>query len=95
MHDFDHLLWQTAHHNVQVYKDEGAWYLLVSTQCKHLQPSGRCGIYETRPKVCREHTNDYCEMDAPAEDGFELYFDGYESLLKYCQKRFKTWDKRF
>ncbi|WP_455221438.1 YkgJ family cysteine cluster protein [Kaarinaea lacus] len=95
MQDFDHLLWQTAHHDVQIYKDEGDWYLLVNNKCKFLQPDGRCGTYNSRPMVCREHKNDYCEFDAPAEEGFELFFDCYESLLAYCRKRFKNWDKRF
>jgi uncharacterized protein len=91
--DFDHLLWQLSHANVQAYKDGGGWYLLVNNRCNHLQQDGRCGIYATRPQVCRDHTNDYCEFDAPAEDGFELFFDGYESLLKYCGKRFKNWGR--
>ena len=95
MEDFDHLLWHTAHDNIQIYKDEGDWYLLVNNKCKFLQPDGRCGTYETRPMVCRQHDNDYCEFDSPAEEGFELFFDGYESFLKYCKKRFKNWDKRF
>ncbi|MBI2779557.1 MAG: YkgJ family cysteine cluster protein [Gammaproteobacteria bacterium] len=92
-HDFDHLLWQVSHQNVNVYKDKDGWYLLVNNTCLHLQPGGRCGIYETRPEVCRNHSNDYCEYDAPAEDGFDLFFDGYEALLKYCKKRFKSWGK--
>ena len=95
MRDFDHLLWQTAHQHVQIYKDEDGWFLLVNVSCKHLLPNGGCGIYETRPIVCREHSNDYCEYDAPAEEGFELFFDGYETLLEYCRTRFKSWDKRF
>lgn len=90
-HDFDHLLWQISHANVQVYKDEDGWYLLVNNKCLHLQADGRCGIYEARPQVCREYSNDYCEFDAPAEDGFELFFENYAALLKYCRKRFKTW----
>lgn len=94
-HDFDHLLWQISHANVQVYKDEDGWYLLVNARCRHLLPDGRCGIYDTRPQVCRTHSNDYCEYDAPAEDSFELFFDGYDTLLKYCRKRFKNWDRRF
>jgi Fe-S-cluster containining protein len=92
--DFDHLLWQIAHRDVQVYKDEDGWYLLVNNACLHLQPDGRCGIYETRPQVCREYSNDFCEFDAPAEDGFELYFENYSALLAYCRKRFKSWDDR-
>ncbi len=94
MHDFDHLLWQISHRDVRIYKDDDGWYLLVEAPCLHLQADGRCGIYETRPTVCREHSNDYCEYDAPAEEGFELYFDSYEALLKYCRGRFKTWDRR-
>jgi len=90
-YDFEHLLWQVSHQDVQAYKDDDGWYLLVNRRCNHLQPDGRCGIYETRPQVCRDHSNDHCEFDQPAMDGFELFFDGYESLLKYCRKRFKRW----
>lgn len=90
-HDFDHLLWQVSHENVNLYKDDDGWFLLVEAKCSHLLPRGRCGIYETRPEVCRAHSNDYCEYDSPAEEGFDLYFDTYESLLKYCKKRFKRW----
>ena len=95
MSDFDTLLWQLAHGNVQAYKDEDGWFLLFYTTCRFLADDGRCGIYETRPQMCREYSNDYCEYDSPAEEGFELFFDSYESLLEYCQKRFKKWDKRF
>jgi len=95
MHDFDHLLWQISHHNVCVYKDEDGWYLLVNSLCRHLLPTGGCGIYDERPNICRQHSNDYCEYDAPAEEGFKKFFDSYESLLAYCRKRFKKWDKRF
>ncbi|MGD8782979.1 MAG: YkgJ family cysteine cluster protein [Thioalkalispiraceae bacterium] len=95
MDEFDTLLWQLAHKNIQAYKDEDGWFLLVYTTCQFLQPDGRCGIYETRPQMCRDYSNDYCEYDAPAEEGFDLFFDSYESLLKYCRKRFKRWDKRF
>lgn len=90
-YDFEHLLWQISHANVRVYKDEDGWYLLVENSCLHLLPNGMCGIYDQRPTICREHSNEHCEFDDPAEDGFELWFDGYESLLKYCKKRFRRW----
>lgn len=92
--DFLHLLWQVSHENVCIYKDDESWTMLVSGKCQHLETDGRCGIYEDRPDICREHSNDYCEYDAPAEDGFELYFTNYEELLKYCKKRFKTWGSK-
>lgn len=93
--DFDVLLWQLAHRNVQAYKDEDGWFLLVNTPCRYLLDGGGCGIYDTRPQICRDHSNDYCEYDSPAEEGFELFFDGYDALLQYCRKRYKSWDKRF
>lgn len=90
-HDFRHLLWQLAHKNVEAFKDDTGWFLLFRTTCTHLQPNGFCGIYEDRPDVCREYENDFCEYDEKAEDNFELFFDGYHSLLAYCKKRFKKW----
>jgi len=92
--DFDFLLWQISHRDIRLYKDEGRWYLLVENACTHLQPGGGCGIYDDRPQICRDYSNDWCEFDAPAEDGFELYFHGYEELLGYCRKRFKRWGQR-
>jgi Fe-S-cluster containining protein len=85
-------LWQVSHDHVNVYKDEDGWTLLIDGKCQHLQVNGDCGIYQTRPTICREHSNDYCEYDAPSEDGFDLYFRNYEELLAYCRKRFKRWD---
>ncbi len=92
--DFQHLLWQLAHENIQAYKDEDGWFLLINNRCRFLGKDGRCGIYHSRPDVCREYSNDYCELDERAEDNFELFFDGYESLLAYCRKRYKNWDQK-
>jgi len=93
--DSRQLLWQVSHNNIKIYKDDDGWTLLVEGSCQHLQIDGGCGIYEVRPEICRDHTNDYCEFDAPSEDGFDLYFENYDDLLKYCKKRFKSWDKPF
>ena len=94
MTDFDVLLWQLAHRAVQAYQDEDGWFLLVNNPCLHLLPDGRCGIYETRPRICRNHSNDFCEYDAPAEEGFKRFFPDYDTLLRYCRQRFKGWDRR-
>lgn len=96
MKDFDLLLWQVSHPQVQAYKDEDGWFLIiVQVPCAHIQPSGACGIYEKRPMICRDYSNDICEFDEDAEDSFELYFEEYEDLDAFCRKRFKKWDKRF
>ncbi len=87
--DFDHLLWQVSHRGVSVYKDSDGWYLLFETRCEHLLADNRCGIYDTRPQVCRDYSNDYCEFDEPAERHFKLLFTDYESLLRYREQRFR------
>jgi len=90
-YDFEILLWQVSHDKVGSYRDEDGWFIIFETTCSNLLPGGRCGIYEDRPTICRSHSNDYCEFDAPAEDGFDLWFPNYETLLAYCKKRFKKW----
>lgn len=91
-YDFEILLWQISHQNMGAYKDEDGWFIIFETACTHLLDDGRCGIYDDRPTICRSHTNDYCEYDSPAEDGFDLWFPDYLSLLTYCKKRFKKWN---
>ena len=92
-YDFEHMLWQISHENVNIYKDEDGWYIMFRTRCTHLLPDGRCGIYDIRPEICRAYENDYCEYDEPAEKGFELFFDSYDSFRAYCKKRFKKWER--
>lgn len=33
---------------------EGEIYVIPVFECAHLQDNGRCGIYESRPNVCRK-----------------------------------------
>ncbi len=90
--DFEHLLWQVSHDNVEIYKDSDGWYLLIRGNCEHLiAPDGACAIYADRPQVCRDYSNDWCEFDEPAEKHFALHFRNYNELLGYCRRRFKRW----
>ncbi len=89
--DFDHLLWQVSHAGVEAYRDRDGWYLLIRGGCEHLQANGACGIYATRPQVCRDYQNDWCEYDEPAETHFLHHFRNHAELLAYCRRRFKRW----
>jgi Fe-S-cluster containining protein len=91
--DFSNLLWQVAHQGVQLYRDGGIWFLLFEGRCAHLQNDGRCAIYATRPQACRDHSNENCEFGDGREVGFDLHFEHYQDLLKYCKKKFKNWDE--
>lgn len=93
--DFDYLLWQVSHEGVQAFKDPEGWFLRIMSHCSHLLPTGACDIYEIRPQICRDHSNDWCEYDINVRDEYDLFFDDHESLDNYCRKRFKKWDQRF
>lgn len=95
IYDFDHLLWQVSHENINIFKDADGWFLHVHSRCDHLLSGGVCGIYDERPMVCREYDNDYCEFDESIEEASEHFFSSYKQFEKYCRKRFKKWDKRF
>ena len=81
--DFDHMRWFLLHEKASVFVEEGDWYLLVHTPCKHLQPNNLCGIYETRPNICRAYTTDKCEYD---EDWvYDHYWETAEQVMEYAE----------
>jgi len=83
--DFDYLRWYLLHDRATLFVDD-AWYLLVHTECKHLQEDNRCGIYETRPQICREYTTDACEFDDSYT--YDMYFETPEQVEEYANAMF-------
>ncbi len=63
-----------------MFTEDGQWYLLVHTKCKHLQDDNRCGIYDTRPQICRDYTTDACEYDD--DWTYERYFETPEQIQR-------------
>jgi Fe-S-cluster containining protein len=81
--DFEFIRWFLLHDQATVFTEEGTWYLLVHTQCKHLQPDNRCGIYNTRPQVCRDYSTDNCEYE---DDWvYDHYFETSEQVEEYME----------
>lgn len=81
--DFDYVRWYLLHDRATVFVDDGDWYLLVHTTCRHLQADNRCGIYETRPQICRDYTTDNCEYDDSWV--YEKYFELPEQVAEYME----------
>ena len=81
--DFDYLRWYLLHDAATVFIEEKTWYLLVHTACKHLQADNRCGIYETRPQICRDYSTHNCEY----EDSwvYDHYFETPEQVEEYVE----------
>ena len=83
--DFDHIRWYLMHEGIAVWVDEGDWYLEVRTVCRHLQPDHTCGIYETRPQICRDY-------GLPGEDVCEFFTQDLEyDLMFESDAQFDTW----
>lgn len=81
--DFDYIRWYLLHEQASAFIEEGIWYLLVHTVCKHLQDDNRCGIYETRPQICRDYTTKDCEYGEMWT--YEHYFETPEQVHEYAE----------
>jgi Fe-S-cluster containining protein len=84
--DFDFIRWYLLHDRATVFVEGEDWYLLVYTTCKHLRDDHRCGIYETRPQICRDYTTDECEFE---DDWcYDMYFESPEQIDEYADAMF-------
>lgn len=88
--DFDFIRWYLLHDRATVFVDSRKWYLLVHTTCKHLREDHKCGIYETRPQICREYTTDECEFDENFT--YSQYFETPEQIHEFANAVFNTPD---
>ncbi len=81
--DCDFIRWYLLHGQATVFVDSGDWYLMVHTTCKHLQDDYRCGIYDTRPQICRDYSTDNCEYED--DWTYEMYFETPEQIYEYAE----------
>ena len=80
--DYDNIRWYLLHGTVSVFVDDGSWYLLIHNTCDQLDDAGRCGIYQTRPKICRDYSTDNCEYDNDA--CYERLFEQPEQIDEFA-----------
>jgi Fe-S-cluster containining protein len=81
--DFEYIRWYLLHDRATVFKEDDDWYLLVYTTCKHLQDDNRCGIYETRPKICRDYTTKDCEYED--DWTYDFYLETASQVGEYTE----------
>ncbi len=81
--DLEYIRWYLLHDRASVFKEDEDWYLLVHTTCEHLQPDNRCGIYLTRPKICRDYTTDNCEYDDNWT--YDFYLETADQVWEYTE----------
>jgi Fe-S-cluster containining protein len=81
--DFEYIRWYLLHDRATVFKEDDNWYLLVHTTCEHLQDDHRCGIYETRPKICRDYTTKECEYED--DWTYDFYLETASQVAEYTE----------
>lgn len=79
------LLWYVYHEGVSLYVNDDDWMVQFDTTCIHLQPDYRCGVYETRPHICREFSEQDCEVNT-GDDG-RTFYTATEFLEHLAQTR--------
>ena len=86
--DYDNIRWFLMHENIVVFIEKKQWYIGIMNRCKHLQTDNRCGIYETRPRICRKYTTDNCDYHG-GEYNYSQLFTSAEQLREYAEKKLK------
>jgi Fe-S-cluster containining protein len=81
--DYEFMRWFLLHERATVFKEGETWYLLVHTTCRHLQPDNRCGIYDTRPQVCRDYSTEDCEYED--DWTYDFYLERPEQVAEYTE----------
>ena len=81
--DFDYIRWYLLHRHAAVFVEDGDWYLLIQTPCQHLRDDHRCGIYDTRPRICRDYTTTDCEYGN--DWTYEHYWEAPEQIEEYAE----------
>lgn len=81
--DFETMRWFLMHDRAAVFTENDDWYLVVHTTCKHLQDDHRCGVYMTRPQICRAYSTKDCEYD---DDWiYDRYFEMSEQVDEFME----------
>lgn len=80
--DYDDIRWYLLHDGIHVFVEDGDWYIMMGATCRHLQPDFRCGIYATRPGICREYSTDNCDYHS-GDYGWDHHFAAPEHLDEY------------
>lgn len=86
--DFDDMRWYLMHEGITVFVEEGDWYVQFRARCRNLQPDFRCGIYETRPKICREYKAGDCDYGG-GDYSYDHLFTKPEQIEAYAKEQLK------
>lgn len=91
--DFDDIRWYLLHDGISVFVEGGTWHIYIETDCRHLLPDHRCGIYDTRPKICRDYTAENCDYHS-GDYGWEHHFTTPAQLTEHMEQQLAAKKRR-
>ena len=83
--DFDDIRWYLLHEGVLVFVEEGDWYVQFTAKCTKLTGANLCGLYETRPKICRQYKAGECDYSG-GDYGYDHLFTHAEQIEAYAKQ---------
>lgn len=86
--DFDDMRWYLMHAGVVIFVEDDEWYIQFTAPCRNLQADNRCGVYETRPTICREYSTNECEYN-PGDYDYDYLFTEPEQLEAFAKKQLR------
>ena len=81
--EYDYIRWYLLHERASIFVDDGTWHLLVHTPCRRLQANNLCGIYHSRPQICRDYTTDECEYDGDGQ--YDMLFECADQIAEFAE----------
>lgn len=91
--DFDDLRWYLLHEECIIFVEDGDWYVQINRPCKALQQDNRCGIYETRPAICRAYSTKECDYHGDEYDYDHLFVEAGQ-IAEYARQYLARQRKR-
>jgi uncharacterized protein len=90
----DDVRWYLLHEGITLLIEKGRYMIKAPTPCRELTPENRCGIYEKRPKTCRDYSTDNCDYHSEFGDWETEYvelespeaYDAYRESKKRKKK---------
>ena len=84
--DYDDIRWYLMHQGVSVFVEDGDWYIQFQTRCKNLREDNLCGVYDTRPEICREYEPGSCDYVGGDYD-YDHLFTHPEQIEAFYERR--------
>ena len=93
--EYDHIRWHLLHKGVNVFVDnDNDWCLEFETTCLELGDDQRCGNYDNRPMICREHGDDESDKSCEfvgGESPHKLHFSTAKEFEDFLDSRGIEW----